>query len=89
MKLGRKAWSECRLAIQTFILDSDKISKDDFETTFIEISLVKHRLPFQIGDYTDFYASKEHATNVGTMFRGKESALMPNWYMISLLDITQ
>jgi len=36
-------------------------------------------LPAQIGDYTDFYASKEHATNVGIMFRGKENALMPNW----------
>ena len=37
------------------------------------------QLPVQIGDYTDFYASREHATNVGTMFRGKENALMPNW----------
>jgi len=36
-------------------------------------------LPAKIGDYTDFYASKEHATNVGTMWRGKENALMPNW----------
>ena len=37
------------------------------------------QLPVQVGDYTDFYASKEHATNVGIMFRGKENALMPNW----------
>ncbi|PVU90117.1 hypothetical protein BB561_005016 [Smittium simulii] len=36
-------------------------------------------LPCKIGDYTDFYASKEHATNVGTMFRGKDNALNPNW----------
>ena len=36
-------------------------------------------LPVKIGDYTDFYASKDHATNVGIMFRGKENALMPNW----------
>jgi fumarylacetoacetase len=36
-------------------------------------------LPARIGDYTDFYSSREHATNVGTMFRGKENALMPNW----------
>ncbi len=34
---------------------------------------------FLLGDYTDFYCSKEHATNVGTMFRGKEHALNPNW----------
>jgi len=36
-------------------------------------------LPATIGDYTDFYSSLDHATNVGTMFRGKENALMPNW----------
>ena len=36
-------------------------------------------LPAAIGDYTDFYSSREHATNVGIMFRGKENALQPNW----------
>jgi fumarylacetoacetase len=36
-------------------------------------------LPANIGDYTDFYSSIYHATNVGIMFRGKENALMPNW----------
>ncbi|MCA9938439.1 MAG: fumarylacetoacetase, partial [Anaerolineales bacterium] len=36
-------------------------------------------MPAQIGDYTDFYSSREHATNVGIMFRGRENALMPNW----------
>jgi fumarylacetoacetase len=40
---------------------------------------IEMQLPVHIGDYTDFYASKEHATNVGTMFRGAENALMPNW----------
>lgn len=37
-------------------------------------------LPAHIGDYTDFYSSKDHATNVGIMFRGKDNALQPNWY---------
>lgn len=36
-------------------------------------------LPADIGDYTDFYSSIHHATNVGIMFRGKDNALMPNW----------
>jgi 2-keto-4-pentenoate hydratase/2-oxohepta-3-ene-1,7-dioic acid hydratase in catechol pathway len=36
-------------------------------------------LPAEIGDYADFYSSWEHATNVGTMFRGQEKALLPNW----------
>jgi len=38
-----------------------------------------YHLPADIGDYTDFYSSREHATNVGIMFRGKDNALQPNW----------
>jgi len=40
---------------------------------------VSMHLPAKIGDYTDFYSSKEHATNVGTIFRGPDNALNPNW----------
>lgn len=40
---------------------------------------VEMLLPVEVGDYTDFYSSREHATNVGNMFRGKDNALMPNW----------
>lgn len=40
-------------------------------------------MPAVIGDYTDFFSSKEHAVNCGTIFRGgKEDALPPNWYAI-------
>lgn len=46
-----------------------------------EVTMVN---PAAIGDYTDFYASKEHATNVGTMFRGKDAALTPNWLHIPI-----
>lgn len=45
----------------------------------IEIEKVEVLMPIQVANYTDFYSSKEHATNVGIMFRGKENALMPNW----------
>ncbi len=45
---------------------------------------VEMKLPVDIGDYTDFYASKEHATNVGTLFRDPENALMPNWLHIPI-----
>ena len=41
-----------------------------------EVSLL---LPVQVGDYTDFYSSREHATNVGIMFRDPQNALLPNW----------
>ena len=40
---------------------------------------VQMLMPVFVQDYTDFYSSREHATNVGIMFRGKENALMPNW----------
>lgn len=45
----------------------------------IPVSKVEMLLPIQIGDYTDFYSSREHATNVGTMFRDPQNALLPNW----------
>ena len=44
-----------------------------------QLSSVTCHLPATIGDYTDFYSSREHATNVGIMFRGKDNALQPNW----------
>lgn len=44
-----------------------------------DASDVAMRLPIQIGDYTDFYSSKNHAYNVGVMFRGHDNALQPNW----------
>lgn len=48
----------------------------------IDIDQVTMLLPVQIGDYTDFYSSKEHATNVGMMFRDPANALLPNWLWI-------
>lgn len=47
-------------------------------------SEVEMLLPFEVGDYVDFYSSREHATNVGTMFRGAENALNPNWLHIPI-----
>lgn len=46
---------------------------------FIPVQDATLHLPVEVGDYTDFYSSREHATNVGIMFRGPENALMPNW----------
>lgn len=44
-----------------------------------ELESVQLQLPVKVGDYTDFYSSREHATNVGTMFRDPQNALLPNW----------
>ena len=48
----------------------------------VPIDQVEMCMPVEIGDYTDFYSSREHATNVGTMFRDPDNALLPNWLWI-------
>ncbi|MCI2255630.1 fumarylacetoacetase [Domibacillus sp. PGB-M46] len=82
MALGRPVWSAVRKKLQ-YLLDADTPDLRDNEElrsqAFHLMRDVEMLLPADIGDYTDFYASREHATNVGTMFRGKDNALMPNW----------
>ncbi|REE89108.1 fumarylacetoacetate hydrolase [Paenibacillus taihuensis] len=82
MALGRAAWRELRAAISQLLDAEEPTLRDNVllrAASFHLQSEVELLLPVQIGDYTDFYASKAHATNVGTLFRGKENALMPNW----------
>jgi fumarylacetoacetase len=82
MSLGRDAWQEARSGI-SWLLRADNPTLRDYawlrERALIPMSEVQMLLPAQIGDYTDFYSSREHASNVGTMLRGPENALMPNW----------
>lgn len=77
MSLGRASWKDLRSALIAFFTNEQDFSK--YQPCFFTFDQVKMHLPIAIGDYTDFYASKEHASNVGEMFRGKENALMPNW----------
>lgn len=79
---GRKTWRLVRNRISEIFEESNdalRKNKKHRETVIFNLNEVEMQLPVQIGDYTDFYSSIEHATNVGTMFRGKENALMPNW----------
>lgn len=82
MKQGPGVWSEVRKTLQ-HLLDADTPDLRDNETLrnqlFVSKEVATMMMPVNIRDYTDFYASKEHAVNVGTMFRGKENALNPNW----------
>lgn len=82
MALGRETWQAVRKILQA-LLDADNPTLRDNNDlrgqALISMADVTLHLPVEIGDYTDFYSSREHATNVGTMFRGKENALMPNW----------
>jgi len=82
ISLGKDAWKSLRKFLQTILSVDNPLLKDNFslrDQVFVPQRDVQMHLPVKIGDYTDFYASKEHATNVGIMFRGKENALMPNW----------
>eukprot|EP00735_Rhodelphis_limneticus_P005547 TRINITY_DN1743_c0_g1::TRINITY_DN1743_c0_g1_i1::g.25050::m.25050 TRINITY_DN1743_c0_g1::TRINITY_DN1743_c0_g1_i1::g.25050 ORF type:complete len:436 (-),score=150.36,sp/A5PKH3/FAAA_BOVIN/60.77/0.0,FAA_hydrolase/PF01557.13/1.1e-51,FAA_hydrolase_N/PF09298.6/1e-30,FAA_hydrolase_N/PF09298.6/2.7e+03 TRINITY_DN1743_c0_g1_i1:100-1368(-) len=87
MGLGRPAWREARERIQSLLSTENTTLQNNAalrESALKKQSDVQMLIPSNIGDYTDFYASKEHATNVGIMFRGKENALMPNWLHIPI-----
>ncbi|XP_005989654.1 fumarylacetoacetase isoform X3 [Latimeria chalumnae] len=82
MGLGYEAWKEARAVLQRLLSASEPTLRDNNELrnrAFVPQDLAIMHLPGEIGDYTDFYSSRDHATNVGIIFRGKENALMPNW----------
>ena len=79
---GKKTWRQARNRInEVFDIGNNSLqnSKDHKSIILFSLDEIEMQLPVQIGDYTDFYSSKEHATNVGSMFRDQENALMPNW----------
>ena len=84
MSMGRKAWKETRLVISRLLrqeaFDGDLGNNNDLKNmALISMNEVEMKLPVDIGDYTDFYSSKEHATNVGKMLRPDGEPLLPNW----------
>jgi fumarylacetoacetase len=82
MALGPKVWSRTRARISELLRHDNPELRDNDELraqALVPMADVKLYLPFVVSGYTDFYSSKEHATNVGVMFRGKDNALQPNW----------
>ncbi|MGP5406435.1 fumarylacetoacetase [Psychrobacter celer] len=79
---GRDNWQKARATVQTLLSDADSTLRDDTElqkkALFKQADITMH-LPVHVPGFTDFYSSKEHATNVGTMFRDPNNALLPNW----------
>src|SRR5437667_2673412 len=82
MALGPKVGSATRARISELLRhdhpelrDNEKLRK----RALVPMTDVTLHLPIAVAGYTDFYSSKEHATNVGVMFRGKDNALQPNW----------
>ena len=77
--LGKESWSYVRKKIQELLTtDSDFYKENHTRFIYQQSEAVMH-LPVKIGDYTDFYSSEEHASNVGKMFRPTMAPLLPNW----------
>ena len=82
MALGPKVWSRTRARISELLRHDHPELRDNEklrQRALVPMADVKLHMPFTVAGYTDFYSSKEHATNVGVMFRGKDNALQPNW----------
>ena len=79
---GRDNWTKARTAIQMLLSNDNDTLRDNIDlqakALFKQADVTMH-LPVQVPGFTDFYSSKEHATNVGTMFRDPSNALLPNW----------
>ncbi len=82
ISLGKTYWSAVRERLSDlFSIDNDELQGIEEAVKLVTrpVDKVEMMMPVYVGDYTDFYSSIEHATNVGKMFRDPENALLPNW----------
>jgi fumarylacetoacetase len=87
MALGPRVWSCTRSRISKLLRHDNAELRDNIELrkrVFFAQAEVQMHMPIEIAGFTDFYSSKEHATNVGTMFRDKTNPLLPNWLHIPI-----
>ena len=88
MACGKRDWSAVRARLCVLLADGgDPALRDNTplrERVFSPIVDVEMLLPFKVAGYTDFYSGRHHAFNVGTMFRGPENALPPNWLSLPI-----
>ncbi len=83
MEAGPAVWSALRSRL-TALLAADSADRAAVESFLVPLAGVTLHMPFLVSEYTDFYAGRHHAFNVGTMFRGPENALPPNWLHIPI-----
>jgi fumarylacetoacetase len=87
MALGPKVWSQTRARISELLRHDNPELRDNVglrKHALVPLKDVRLHLPIEVAGFTDFYSSKEHATNVGTMFRDKSNPLLPNWLHIPI-----
>ncbi len=83
MEAGSDVWEQLRLRLIS-LLDANSPDQNHVTNALVPLTEVRLHMPFTVAEFTDFYAGKHHATNVGTMFRGPENALPPNWLHIPI-----
>ena len=81
IELGKNTTSAVRKRLQELFTEGSPLSLDHktIEECFYDLDKVEMLMPIHVQNYTDFYSSIEHATNVGKMFRDPANALLPNW----------
>lgn len=82
MDLGKETGRKLRERVSELLREDNAELRDNDSLkakALVKMSDAEMLMPVRVGDYTDFYSSKEHATNVGTMFRDPDNALLPNW----------
>ncbi|HET7888597.1 MAG TPA: fumarylacetoacetase [Bradyrhizobium sp.] len=82
MSQGPQVWARTRARLSELLRHDHGELRDSEELrkrAVVPMREAKLHMPFHVAGFTDFYSSKEHATNVGAMFRGKDNALQPNW----------
>lgn len=83
MEIGPEAWASFRTALKDLLREGSE-HRGEVEPFLVPQAGADLHLPFLVSEYTDFYAGRNHAFNVGTMFRGPENALPPNWLHIPI-----
>lgn len=83
MELGPEAWEALRARLVQLLADGAP-EQATVAPYLVPMADARMELPMVVAEYTDFYAGRHHATNVGTMFRGAENALPPNWLHIPI-----
>ena len=83
MELGPDAWDRLRILLLGFLAEGSEV-KSQVEPFLVPMAGARLHLPFLVSEYTDFYAGRHHAFNVGSMFRDPANALPPNWLHIPI-----
>ncbi|APE42561.1 fumarylacetoacetase [Sulfitobacter alexandrii] len=83
MELGPDGWAALRDRL-TGLLSADAPDQAQVAPHLVPMAEARMHMPLVVTEFTDFYAGKHHATNIGTMFRGAENALPPNWLHIPI-----